>query len=461
MATDCAAHSPPYRVLVRVSESCSRLEKKLQKYFQSPRKSGGGECTVKAGPTEGTFWVEFLEKQARQRVLERENHELELPGEEKLKLTVRLPTAKDEDEDNEEQISTEESTTKGRAQEQGVSEDQYTKLSLDRTLDETEDTSKGSETFHSLVALKNLQDQEDEYFLVLLVENISGLSKAEGDFEVEAIPEAEAAVFTFLKHIDIKKFIDRCSQNQVVQEKKILVEPLEETRTILVENLPPNVNEIYIILFFENPNNGGGPITEIQSFPKDNSALIQFSECKVVKTILTKKLLFNNSPISMFPYYYSLGTALYGKAKRQVKLPEPLKMPMEPYLLKFLQKDDQIIEKIISTMESYHCVLTWPRTDCKNPEIILCPSATLVNKKTKMNLIKMWSEDVSLKFSCLMSDYQVSKYKVNLLIWEAIRNSIENHSILTEFDKFQETVIIAGRVEDVQRAELQMKTLHF
>ncbi|XP_051841363.1 protein mono-ADP-ribosyltransferase PARP14 [Antechinus flavipes] len=459
MATDWAAHSPPYRVLVRVSKSCSRLEKKLQKYFQSPRKSGGGECVVKAGPEEGTFWVEFLEKQARQRVLERENHELELPGEEKLKLTVRLPTAKDEDEGNEEKISREESTIKDRVQEQGVSEDQYTKLSLYRTLDETEDTSKGSENFPSLVALKNLQDQEDEYFLVLLVENISGLSKTEGDFEVEVIPEVEAAVFTFLKHIDIKKFVNRCSQNQVVQEKKILVEPLEETRTILVENLPRNVNEMYIILFFENPNNGGGPVTKVQSFPKDNSALIQFSECKVVKTILTKKLLFNNSPISMFPYYYSLGTALYGKAKRQVKLPEPLKMPMEPYLLKFLQKDDQIIEKIISTMESYHCVLMWPRTDCKEPEIILSPSATLVNNKTKSNIIKMWSEDVSLRFSSLMSEYQVRKCKVNPLIWEAIRNSIENESILTEFDKLQETVIIAGRVEDVQRTESQIRIL--
>uniref|UniRef100_A0A7N4PHU0 Uncharacterized protein n=1 Tax=Sarcophilus harrisii TaxID=9305 RepID=A0A7N4PHU0_SARHA len=248
-----------------------KLLKKLQCYFQSLWRSGVGECMLPTQMGCSKILLLFYHEESRQRVLERENHELELPGEEKLKLTVRLPTAKDEDEDNEEQISTETSTfldTQGvfMSLKLGVSEDQYTKLSLDRTLDETEDTSKGSETFHSLVALKNLQDQEDEYFLVLLVENISGLSKAEGDFEVEAIPEAEAAVFTFLKHI--------------VQEKKILVEPLEETRTILVENLPPNVNEIYIILFFENPNNGGGPITEIQSFPKDNSALIQFSECK-------------------------------------------------------------------------------------------------------------------------------------------------------------------------------------
>ncbi|XP_068921027.1 protein mono-ADP-ribosyltransferase PARP14-like [Petaurus breviceps papuanus] len=460
MATDGAASVPPYRVLVLVPELCSGLERKLQKYFQSRRQSGGGECTVKAGPTEGTFWVEFLEREAGQRVLERENHELELPGGKKLKLTVRLPTAKDVDEGNEEETPTEESKIKDRPQEQDVSEDQDKKFPLDRRLDETEDVSKSSENVPSLVALKNLQDLENEYLLILLVENMSGLSKNEGDFEVEVIPEAQTAVFTFLKHIDTKTFVDHCSQNRIVQEKKILVAPLEETRTILVENLPPDVNESYITLFFENPNNGGGPITKVQCFPKDNSALIEFSDCQAVKAILTKNLLFNNNPISMFPYYHSLGTALYGKAERPMKLPEPLTIPMEPYLLKFLQKDDQVIGEITSTMESCHCELTWPGPNGKEPEIILSPSATLVSqRRTESNIIKTWSEDVSMRFSCLMSEYQVRKYNIDPVMWESIRDKIENKNILTEFDKLQETVVIAGRLEDVERTEPQIKTL--
>ncbi|XP_036601137.1 protein mono-ADP-ribosyltransferase PARP14-like isoform X1 [Trichosurus vulpecula] len=459
MATGGSTHSPPHRVLVQVSKFCSGLERKLQKYFQSPRKSGGGECTVKAGPTEGTFWVEFLEREARQRVLERQNHELELPGEEKLKLTVRLLTANDADEGNEEEIPTEESKITDGPQEQDVSEDQDTKLPLERRWEETKDMSKGSENVPSLVALKNLHDL-NEYLLVLLVENISGLSKTEVDFEIEIIPEVETAVFTFLKHIDTKTFVDRCSQNRIVQEKKICVAPLEETRTILVENLPPDVNESYITLFFENPNNGGGPITKVQCFPKDDSALIEFSDSQVVKAILTKKLLFNNNPISMFPYYCSLGTALYGQAKPPMKLPEPLTIPVEPYLLKFLQKDDQVIGEITSTMESCHCKLTWPTPKSKETEIILSPSATLVSqRRTKSNIIKTWSEDVSLRFSCLMSEYQVRRYNVDPGMWEAIRDSIENKNILTKFDKLQETVIIAGRLEDVQRTEPQMKTL--
>ncbi|XP_068921026.1 protein mono-ADP-ribosyltransferase PARP15-like [Petaurus breviceps papuanus] len=62
IATGGAAYSPPS--WVGVSESCSGLEKKPENYFQSPRKSGGAECKVKAGLHEGTFWVEFLETAA-------------------------------------------------------------------------------------------------------------------------------------------------------------------------------------------------------------------------------------------------------------------------------------------------------------------------------------------------------------------------------------------------------------
>ncbi|XP_074134743.1 E3 ubiquitin-protein ligase DTX3L-like [Sminthopsis crassicaudata] len=74
MATGSTVHSPKYRVLVRVSENCPRMERKLQKYFQNPWRSGGGKCKVKLGPTEGTFWVEFYKKQAKEGVTAKRDH---------------------------------------------------------------------------------------------------------------------------------------------------------------------------------------------------------------------------------------------------------------------------------------------------------------------------------------------------------------------------------------------------
>ncbi|XP_068921020.1 E3 ubiquitin-protein ligase DTX3L-like [Petaurus breviceps papuanus] len=78
MATGGFDRDPPYQLLVRVSESSSGLERKLQKYFQSRRQSGGGECTVEAGPTEGTFLVKFLDTEAKKRVIEKRDHTVEV-----------------------------------------------------------------------------------------------------------------------------------------------------------------------------------------------------------------------------------------------------------------------------------------------------------------------------------------------------------------------------------------------
>ncbi|XP_066204008.1 E3 ubiquitin-protein ligase DTX3L [Saccopteryx leptura] len=79
MASTVRSPSP---LLVRVSEPGPPipLRRKLQSYFQSLRQSSGGECTVRSvGPNdEGTFEVAFLERAAKERVLEKGNHQISI-----------------------------------------------------------------------------------------------------------------------------------------------------------------------------------------------------------------------------------------------------------------------------------------------------------------------------------------------------------------------------------------------
>ncbi|XP_053804091.1 E3 ubiquitin-protein ligase DTX3L isoform X2 [Vidua chalybeata] len=68
-------------LLVRVSPVPTAGDKailKLQAYFQSGKRSGGGECNVRAGPKPGTYWVDFFKEQDRKSVESRTNHTLEL-----------------------------------------------------------------------------------------------------------------------------------------------------------------------------------------------------------------------------------------------------------------------------------------------------------------------------------------------------------------------------------------------
>ncbi|XP_064291190.1 E3 ubiquitin-protein ligase DTX3L [Passer domesticus] len=68
-------------LLVWVSPAPAAGEKatlKLQRYFQSGKRSGGGECTVRPGPQPGTYWVDFSKEQDRKSVESRSKHTLEV-----------------------------------------------------------------------------------------------------------------------------------------------------------------------------------------------------------------------------------------------------------------------------------------------------------------------------------------------------------------------------------------------
>lgn len=51
------------------------------------------------------------------------------------------------------------------------------------------------------VVLENVEETTKDYMLIMLVENVSGLSEDDGDFSVEMIPELHAAVVTFTGNI--------------------------------------------------------------------------------------------------------------------------------------------------------------------------------------------------------------------------------------------------------------------
>ncbi|NWT56881.1 PAR14 polymerase, partial [Erythrocercus mccallii] len=115
--------------------------------------------------------------------------------------------------------------------------------------------------------------------LQMLLENISGLT-VEADFTVELIPEINVAVATFIKSVDTKEFVEKCSQHKRIREFKMTARLLESTQSIKAENLPHSISTDYLTVYFESARNGGGPVSDVQLFPKENSAIITFCDHK-------------------------------------------------------------------------------------------------------------------------------------------------------------------------------------
>ncbi|XP_049641822.1 protein mono-ADP-ribosyltransferase PARP14-like [Suncus etruscus] len=451
------AAPPSFPLLVEGSwgpDPPRNLSTKLQMYFQSSKRSGGGECEVRPVPgTPPRFLVLFSPEDVRNRVLEKENHELAWPGNGPFKLILKLPTTIPEAPDvNVVQLPTkfQKFKSKDNVKQPDASEEMDETHSVNKRSENSEDTTK--EPISSLVAFENLGNTVTDLMLILLVENTSELTS--DDFQVEVIRDFEVAVVTFHKNIDIMKFIDDCANHSIVKSLQLSPRLLEVTKTIRVENLPPGVDVQNLKGLFEDPLNGGGRVLRVDCFPEESSALIEFYDREVLDTILTKKIDLDNVPLSMFPYYTSLGTALYGKEKPLIKLPAPFIESLDHLLWKFLKKNNHLMEEILSEMAQSHCEITWSEL---SGEITIRPAATLVNQGRKK--IKTWQKDISTALSNLRSKYKITSFEVDPIVWDTIKINLNDDYLLIEFDTVLETVTLVGRSEDVEYFEPQMKEL--
>ncbi|XP_038202662.1 protein mono-ADP-ribosyltransferase PARP14 [Arvicola amphibius] len=441
------AASGPFPLLVEGSwglDPPKTLINKLQMYFQSRKKSGGGECEVVPQPgSPASFLVLFSPEDVRQNVLKKENHELVWPGKGTFKLTVRLPEDPEKASVSKEAVPEKEFKTKKGATE---------KDDLDTThspSNRTEDVPKECETVSSMVAFENLPEKVTDIVLTILVENISGFPSE--DFKVEVIRDFGVAVVTFQKPIDTKKFIIDCIGHHSNRQLQLAPRLLETTKVVRVENLPPGVDDYQLQLYFENPSNGGGRVTRVECFPEESSALVEFSDCKVLDTILAKKHSFNRMPLSVFPYYPSLGTALYGEEKPLVKLPASFQESLGLPLWKFFQKHNHLIKEINDKMRRCHCELTWSDID---GTVTVRPAATLVSHRPS---IKTWQRDASEVLSGIKSKYEVKVFEVYPPVWDIIQHELGDDRVLIEFDK--ESLTLAGKSEDVQDIGQKIKEL--
>ncbi|XP_026563853.1 poly [ADP-ribose] polymerase 14, partial [Pseudonaja textilis] len=521
-----------FPLVVKGNWGCSlskSLKNKLLCYFQSPKRSGGGECKILVDPDRGEqITVYFAQEEVRERVLRIKSHEPSLPEMKPLKLSVSLPSVEVAPNNNvppEEQDPSQRPVVAKEIHQLDYAEKEAGKMAIQEGFSIVVTADAGREiqidflelyfenkkhsgggpvkscikdgqqfivTFEneadaqevlqrdrhqiskialhvkkyqqelsqnpssSLVALENVPETTIECMLILLVETVSGLSEEDKDFDMEMVPECNAAVITFIKPIETNQFIRAFNQYHRVQQQKISARTLEMPKSILVENISPEIPKDYIIIYFESKKHGGGLVLDISYIPEDNSAIITFQESKVVATILQRKHSLMNGPVSVYPYYKSLGAALYGKERLQIKVPDPFSVSIDPYHWRFLQQN-YLLQEITLEMAGHCCEIKWPSEVCGNPEIMVHPSLDV--SKRKRSSIKTWKEDALTVLTQILSRQKVVRREINSELWEAIRNSLVKDDILIVTDASKREVILVGAAGSVKEAEEEMNML--
>ncbi|XP_053327586.1 protein mono-ADP-ribosyltransferase PARP14 [Spea bombifrons] len=438
-------------------ERLKQVKNKLLTYFQSKRKSDGGECVIKKlDCSGGHILIHFNQETVRERVLQRRIHELELPDGEKLMLEVRRPDA---------------DASKTNAVHTGVQDLPADRKATGSQQDPVSAAAEGSpreadeerqEPASSLVLVENLPPSHTEQVLGLLLENVSN-KEADRDFHVEMIPEISSAAVTFICDIDIADFIQKFAECKRAIQYKLSAKVLEETRSIRVEHLPPETTEDLLMNYFESSKHGGGKVEEVVLLPEEGAACVTFLDKRVARRVLSGRHVLGKTPLSVYPYIQTLAIALYGKNGPRVTEPLPLEFPVSPYILEFILKDPQRKHNVEEKMKTQYCEITWPDLSHSNPDIKLCiPRDIATRLRTLAKIAPTWEDRASNVFSMEMSKFRVTEHDVKASVWGAIKEKAIGSAysgVLIKPNLDNEKVFVAGYSQDVIKTDAPFKNL--
>ncbi|KAF3851557.1 hypothetical protein F7725_013329 [Dissostichus mawsoni] len=403
------------------------VKNKLELYFGSKKKSSGGDCRVEAEEEAPRAAVYFQCPEVRERVIARKNHEI-LVGNQTFKLrliSAPSPVNSDDASDLAADLKTPEATAEKKE-------------------DEKTDTEKEKEKSvqSSAVVLDNVSDRLSRDLLFMLVENISGLD--ETCYSLEIIWESSRAVITFNKPADVDKFLTGSQCSQKLQKHGLTARPLEAAESVRVENLSRTVVKEMLELFFERswtlPDN-------VVMIPDEHAAIATFNNAKVVESICHEQdHVMRSITFKVYPYYESMGTALYGKGRPTWKMPEPFRESVHNVVWRFL-REKKLFQSINDQMSSYFCSV-----NLDNPDVILSPLPSLLRQKgLTAKHVDTWMSTAQEAFRQQMSQYSAFECKVNASAWKAAEKKSEDAALV--LDASRGILTVAGRADDIKKVK--------
>ncbi|XP_026883853.2 protein mono-ADP-ribosyltransferase PARP14-like isoform X1 [Electrophorus electricus] len=425
---------------------------KLQIYFQSKKRSHGGDCVVRYSDQSRTAAVHFKAPEHRLNVLAKGDHTVTINDQE-LILVVREPTdTENRTENTIKSIKAGIQVTHDVVQ-PGEKAFASVKVQPCFGLEENQST-PGTEALptgrledlpqSAAVVLEKIPRNLSREIVVLLVENISGLSEEE--FLLELIFESNTAVVTFNGPTVAEKFLMESRANKKFQDYGLKGRALENSKSIKVENLTAQSNNKHLLeLYFER---WGGDVARVDTMPEENAAIVTFQNPEAVEKVLKKEHHIGNTPVTVYPYFESLGLALYGKHRPTWTLPKPFTEKLHPSIRLFLQQTGQV-SSVCDQMASQFC-----RVNMDSDEVLFSPLPGLLRQKdlTKKHIVS-WRQNTEGYFRVLISNYAVFEHAVIPSLWATvekdIRSVVKDKATLS-MDVSTGVLTLAGMQQDVK-----------
>lgn len=168
--------------------------------------------------------------------------------------------------------------------------------------------------------------------------------------------------------------------------------------------------------------------------------------------ILNVKHTINEKDIKVFPFHKSLGTALYGKEKPQMKLPNAFTLSIDYAILAYLNRNEEAVESIRRDLKDHYCIVNLDQSS-----VHLSPMATLGQQKDAKVIINQWRKRVEATCNQSLSKFRCLKFSEGSEAWEEIEETIRQmllkEEVVTVPDKAKGVISVAGPVDVVDQVE--------
>jgi len=154
----------------------------------------------------------------------------------------------------------------------------------------------------------------------------------------------------------------------------------------------------------------------------------------------------------VYPFYKSLGTALYGKDTPSLKLPAAVFVCVDDAVWRYLKDNPSAAETVHSQMENDLCSV-----NLEQSAVCLSPLSSLLGQKQANVIVKQWRDTVKSAFAQALSKFKSLKLRPESEAWEEseekVRETLLTEDVVVVPDKARGVLSVAGLEADVNRLE--------
>ncbi|XP_071091170.1 protein mono-ADP-ribosyltransferase PARP14-like isoform X2 [Haliotis cracherodii] len=457
----------------------------LQMYFESKKKSGGGEFE-KYQREKGVIYITFEKEAVADRVLEKREHTVGGVTLTVVKAGMEELDDKCDADNNDEEPAT---TIEIRGYDKAASNDSISlyfenkrKSGGGPTIDLKRNDKKGViyitfETEEVAERVVNKEQKQSGRLLqvklatpqvmykdkVLLTgvppmesyETLSLYLEAKTELEVQQLLYGEEdgdVLVTFSEDIkDFELMKERMKEKPFKQGGKEVafnIDKVPETSSITVWDIKEEITEDQLRLYFENTKrSGGADVEDVISNSQERYAVIKFQDAKVAESVYKRKHKLQKLPVEVSLNFECLGESGGTLEPPCSKLPDAFTVcDLEEYKFRHLVENNVAN---VSVKEIMANVKTDIDMNVMNRNATFTPTFSL-NTPDARSICKTWRKQVEATFTAELDSVKVQTVSVSSDIWTEVQSKMKEVQLPLEIQLFSDkgrVVVITGPEE--------------